>query len=163
KQLVLFSYCNLAHDHVRVFSSSSPSYFLFIITFKIIIKKMNKYCLVLAVSIVVVQSQRPPYAGTGDRLPAVLPQYQTSNQIQDPSEGQNVTETDNRINIQPNSPQILNLPVDAHGDVDLINRIQSWPKESQPFWYLNWKQIEEHRGGPSSVSSTSLPSTRRSN
>ncbi|XP_074098295.1 uncharacterized protein LOC141526982 [Cotesia typhae] len=124
---------------------------------------MNKYFLVLAVSIVVVQSQRPPYAGTSDHLPAVLPQYQTSNQILNPSEGQNVTATDNRINIQTNSPQILNLPVDAHGDIDLINRIQSWPKESQPFWYLNWKQIEEHRGGSSSVSSTSLPSTRRSN
>ncbi|XP_008544984.1 uncharacterized protein LOC103569456 [Microplitis demolitor] len=118
---------------------------------------MNKYIAVLAMSIVIVNSQRPPYAGSSDRLPAVLPQYLQSSQNPNQGQGQSTSSSvDNRINIQQGNnpstvkPQMLNLPVDAHGDIDLINRIQSWPKESQPFWYLNWKQIEQHRGGSSS-------------
>ncbi|XP_019696041.2 glutenin, high molecular weight subunit PW212-like [Harpegnathos saltator] len=38
------------------------------------------------------------------------------------------------------------LPVDAHGDVDLVNRIKTWPREKQPFWYINWQAIQAHRG-----------------
>ncbi|KMQ96767.1 translation initiation factor if-2 [Lasius niger] len=38
------------------------------------------------------------------------------------------------------------LPVDAHGDVDLVNRIKTWPRDKQPFWYINWQAIQAHRG-----------------
>lgn len=40
----------------------------------------------------------------------------------------------------------LDLPVDAHGDVDLVNRIKTWPRDKQPFWYINWQAIQAHRG-----------------
>lgn len=38
------------------------------------------------------------------------------------------------------------LPVDAHGDINLINRIKTWPRDKQPFWYINWQAIQAHRG-----------------
>jgi len=38
------------------------------------------------------------------------------------------------------------LPVDAHGDIDLVNRIKTWPRDKQPFWYINWQAIQAHRG-----------------
>lgn len=38
------------------------------------------------------------------------------------------------------------LPVDAHGDIDLVNRIMTWPREKQPFWFINWQAIQAHRG-----------------
>jgi hypothetical protein len=38
------------------------------------------------------------------------------------------------------------LPIDAHGDVDLVNRIKTWPRDKQPFWYINWQAIQAHRG-----------------
>ncbi|XP_044743472.1 uncharacterized protein LOC123305738 [Chrysoperla carnea] len=40
------------------------------------------------------------------------------------------------------------IPVDARGDVQLIKQIENWPKEKQPFWYLNRKQIEAARSRP---------------
>jgi len=40
----------------------------------------------------------------------------------------------------------LDLPVDAHGDIDLVNRIKTWPRDKQPFWYINWQAIQAHRG-----------------
>ncbi|KAI4478637.1 hypothetical protein M0804_011665 [Polistes exclamans] len=42
----------------------------------------------------------------------------------------------------------INLPIDAYGDIDLVNRIKTWPKEKQPFWFINWQQIQAHRGDP---------------
>lgn len=40
----------------------------------------------------------------------------------------------------------LDLPVDAHGDIDLVNRIMTWPREKWPFWFINWQAIQAHRG-----------------
>ncbi|KAL6417041.1 hypothetical protein ACFW04_014749 [Cataglyphis niger] len=40
----------------------------------------------------------------------------------------------------------FDLPVDAHGDIDLVNRIKTWPRDKQPFWYINWQAIQAHRG-----------------
>ncbi|KAL6265240.1 hypothetical protein P5V15_002022 [Pogonomyrmex californicus] len=41
---------------------------------------------------------------------------------------------------------LADLPVDAHGDIDLVNRIKTWPRDKQPFWYINWQAIQAHRG-----------------
>ncbi|XP_063386357.1 fatty acyl-CoA hydrolase precursor, medium chain [Cydia fagiglandana] len=40
------------------------------------------------------------------------------------------------------------LPVEANGDRDLIDRISKFPIDQQPFWYLNWKALEEQRKNP---------------
>lgn len=40
------------------------------------------------------------------------------------------------------------LPVDALGDVYLVNRISQLPQHQQPFWFINYQQIEAHRNRP---------------
>lgn len=40
------------------------------------------------------------------------------------------------------------LPVDARGDVNLVNRLSDLPSNQQPFWLLNYQQIEQHRNQP---------------
>lgn len=40
------------------------------------------------------------------------------------------------------------LPIEAKGDRNLINRIESLPVDSRPFWYLNWLQYEALRKRP---------------
>ncbi|CAK1555854.1 unnamed protein product [Leptosia nina] len=44
--------------------------------------------------------------------------------------------------------QPLPLPVEANGDRDLVNRISKLPVDKQPFWYINWKALEENRRNP---------------
>ncbi|KAK0170289.1 hypothetical protein PV328_010867 [Microctonus aethiopoides] len=107
---------------------------------------MIKYLALMAVTFVLVLSQRPPYAGSGNRYPAVLPQYITPEQQQN-----TISSINNRINIneentssEPSFP--IDLPIEAGGDINLINKIKTWPRENWPFWYLNWRQLDEHRG-----------------
>lgn len=52
------------------------------------------------------------------------------------------------------------LPVDAHGDIDLVNRIKTWPRDKQPFWYINWQAIQAHRGD---VNNTAQPAQTQPN
>lgn len=41
------------------------------------------------------------------------------------------------------------IPVDARGDHDLVNRLNTWPREHRPFWVLNADHIEAQRNkGP---------------
>lgn len=97
-------------------------------------------------------SQRPPYAGSADRsrYPQVLPQYIEEQQAVAMSSLGNRINADNSASSFATTTTArtvpLDLPVDALGDIDLINRIKTWPREKQPFWYLNWIQIQEHRG-----------------
>ena len=41
----------------------------------------------------------------------------------------------------------LPLPVDAHGDQELINQLSRLPQDQLPFWFLNYQAIEAHRNG----------------
>lgn len=116
---------------------------------------MIKYVALFFAIFCLAQSQRPPYAGSGNRVyPQVLPQY-----IEEQAAAAGVG---NRINSENDSGSVAlasvparttststippDLPVDALGDVDLVNRIKTWPREKQPFWFLNWQQIQENRG-----------------
>lgn len=40
------------------------------------------------------------------------------------------------------------LPIDALGDVNLVNTLLQRPPQYQPFWLLNWQQIEAHKNQP---------------
>jgi hypothetical protein len=40
------------------------------------------------------------------------------------------------------------LPIDALGDVNLVNKLSERPRYQQPFWLLNYEQIEAHRNNP---------------
>ncbi|ALC45231.1 CG14567 [Drosophila busckii] len=37
------------------------------------------------------------------------------------------------------------LPIDAHGDRNLVNHISQLPADNQPFWFLNYQAIEALR------------------
>lgn len=38
------------------------------------------------------------------------------------------------------------LPVNAHGDQGLIDRLNQLPRDKQPFWFINYQQLEAQRG-----------------
>ncbi|XP_063706049.1 uncharacterized protein LOC134835115 [Culicoides brevitarsis] len=40
------------------------------------------------------------------------------------------------------------IPVNAHGDRGLVDRIALMPRENQPFWYINAKALEAQRQSP---------------
>ncbi|XP_012221456.1 paraneoplastic antigen Ma6E [Linepithema humile] len=54
----------------------------------------------------------------------------------------------------------FDLPIDAHGDIDLVNRIMTWPRDKQPFWFINWQAIQAHRGD---VNNTAQPAETQPN
>lgn len=164
-----------------------------------------RYAILLAAVFCMVQSQRPWHAGTGNRLPQVLPQYvderiaaEQATQAGQVGQGDQIIPTNqetqgilvgqgaqgipvgqgaqgipevqgtqgtpvigtdssllgNRIDsgegfaAAPTLSTInpADLPVDARGDIDLVNRIKTWPRDKQPFWYINWQAIQAHRG-----------------
>lgn len=100
-------------------------------------------------------AQKPFYAangGTGTRLASRFQTADTaSNTIQNNDIG-----IANRVDISDNSIPTTTttterLPIDALGDRELINRISKWPRDKQPFWFINSQQIEEHRQNPQPV------------
>lgn len=117
-----------------------------------------KYVVILYTIFISVQSQRPPFAGNSKPYPSVLPQYLEEqgaiNNINKKTIASRLGASSSDSIALGAAPVITiststippDLPVDALGNVDLINRIKTWPREKQPFWYINWKQIQEHRG-----------------
>lgn len=122
---------------------------------------------------ILVQSQRPPYAKNNRTYPGVLVQY-LDNQTSTPVSGTEAvgSRIDSNSNSLPGLGSSMagaatttstippDLPVDAMGDVNLINRIKTWPREKQPFWFINWQQIQEHRGDTRNRSQPTLTETR---
>lgn len=118
---------------------------------------MMKYAAIFAMALLVVEAQRPPYAGSSNRYPVVLPQYLEG---REPAAASSTVDgIGNRIDAAPAAPTIRpeDLPVDALGDVELINRIKTWPRDKWPFWYLNWVQIQEHRGDKNNRGTATAP------
>ena len=116
---------------------------------------MIKYAALFFAIFCLADSQRPPYAGSGNRVyPQVLPQYieeqaaalGIGNRINSENDSSSVALGSVPVRTTTTSTIPLDLPVDALGDIDLVNRIKTWPKEQQPFWFLNWQQIQENRG-----------------
>ena len=108
------------------------------------------------------EAQRPPYAGSANRYPVVIPRFReeqdavvaaafgSENRVGDSSAASEVPATSSSTSTSTTTSTIPpDLPIDALGDINLVNRIKTWPKEKQPFWYINWKQIQEHRGDSS--------------
>ncbi|XP_028040846.1 uncharacterized protein LOC114250932 isoform X2 [Bombyx mandarina] len=40
------------------------------------------------------------------------------------------------------------LPIEANGDLELIDRLSKLPVDKQPFWFINWQALEAHRKNP---------------
>ncbi|CAG9858731.1 unnamed protein product [Phyllotreta striolata] len=88
--------------------------------------------------------QRPSFAGRPQE--GVHPMFK-QNQTQTVQ-----TNLDSRFG--ENGGTTSTLPVDARGDANLVNRLNEWPNENKPFWLVNHKIIEQHRGTPSQGSGT---------
>ncbi|XP_059057688.1 uncharacterized protein LOC131851241 [Achroia grisella] len=87
-----------------------------------------KIALTLAAIIVMINAQRPFYAGSG----AIgYPQLENES-----------VQLSNRFG--EDAP----LPIQAKGDRNLINRLESVPIDNRPFWYLNWQQYDAMRRQP---------------
>ncbi|XP_022221107.2 translation initiation factor IF-2 [Drosophila obscura] len=43
------------------------------------------------------------------------------------------------------STSLVGLPIDAHGDQEYVNHLNSLPLENQPFWFINYQAIEALR------------------
>lgn len=89
-------------------------------------------------------AQRPTYAGTSAHgYPELASRFQNTDDDQNST---NVIATNgiaNRLGEDDQPPQ--NIPTDARGDVNLVNRLNQWPRENRPFWLLNADHIEKHR------------------
>ncbi|XP_072945071.1 uncharacterized protein [Epargyreus clarus] len=85
-----------------------------------------KIFVAVAMIVVLVEAQRPFYAGL---RPIGMPQVES-----DP--------ISNRFG------EDADLPVLAQGDGNLINRLNSMPIDKQPFWYINWRAYEAQRNRP---------------
>ncbi|KAF2905023.1 hypothetical protein ILUMI_01151 [Ignelater luminosus] len=99
-----------------------------------------KYTLIFVLSLIAIASaQRPWYAGTRPiGYPDLGSRFKEDGDVnQAPSRIPNLNDY---YNVPPKG-----IPIDAHGDIDLVNRLNSWPRQNRPFWILNAEQIEAHR------------------
>lgn len=80
-----------------------------------------KIALAMMVFSVVAEAQRPFYAG----LRAVgYPEVESNALTNRFSEREDV-------------------PIEARGDRGLVNRLNSFPVDKQPFWFINWRQYRD--------------------
>ncbi|KAK9509069.1 hypothetical protein O3M35_006468 [Rhynocoris fuscipes] len=77
-------------------------------------------------------AQRSPYVPRPVDYPGVLNRFGTT---------QPPAPLDNRFG-SVNS----NLPEETIYNQETVDRVSTWPKEKQPFWYLNSQQIAQHHG-----------------
>lgn len=96
--------------------------------------------LVLTITVACAMAQRPMYAGSG---PIGRPEL--ANRFRDPAAETSTTATGLSNRLGEDSTPPPNLPVDALGDEELVNRLNQWPREHRPFWLLNSAAIEEQR------------------
>lgn len=85
-----------------------------------------KVALLLTLCCMVIQAQRPFYAGIRPIGYPESPSNALSNRFGEDA----------------------NFPVEAKGDGNLINRLNALPIDKQPFWYLNWRQYDALRKYP---------------
>jgi hypothetical protein len=112
-----------------------------------------KFLVVFVVALTIIDSiaaQRGSYAGSRPIKGAEKGPYPDNNGIA------------NRFSDSSNSVQPAPLPIDANGNYDLVNRISQLPAEKQPFWYINYQNIEAHRNQPQQLGGSSVLANRGS-
>lgn len=82
-------------------------------------------------------AQRPSYASSG---PIGRPGL--ASRFKDDNASSTTVAVVNRVGEDGSTQKI---PVDARGDVDLVNTLNTWEREHQPFWLLNADHIEKAR------------------
>lgn len=108
---------------------------------------------IIATSLVCICAQRPFYAG-GGQYPGVLPQNLP-----------NTTDLDQRFNENSTTNSYKPYEKDPMYNVEkeLVDRIKNeYPKDKQPFWYVNAAQINntKYPQQPSQTQSQQLPQTQ---
>lgn len=122
---------------------------------------LQKFLVVLGCVIASISAQRPSYAGSASGgVPELASRFRTNSTDSTTSTTTTTTASGiaNRAGVTDNaaSSTTSRIPIDARGDADLVKRISQWPRENQPFWFVNSEHIEKHRNpqGASSGSNT---------
>ncbi|KAL3289416.1 hypothetical protein HHI36_022841 [Cryptolaemus montrouzieri] len=98
------------------------------------------FFVVLSSIVMVAYAQRPSYASSG---PIGRPGLANRFKSNTTSSSTNTTVSfENRLGENGSTPKI---PVDARGDLDLVNTLNSWDRDHQPFWFINADHIEKAR------------------
>lgn len=138
----------IIHVFSFVFKTSGKAFPILFEKKKINNTKMTKFLFSFSLSLLllsVVNAQRGSYAGVrpiSNGIKGPFPDASTglSNRFGDDNS------LNNNINGNPNNQRPL--PVDALGNVHLVNTLVERPWYQQPFWLLNYQQIEAHRNQP---------------
>ncbi|KAF5299460.1 hypothetical protein FQR65_LT01040 [Abscondita terminalis] len=93
--------------------------------------------LIIAVLFAIAEAQRPGYI-QGPTYPQLANRFKTDND--DATTAVNVV---NRLGEIDGTTK--KIPVDARGDSELVDRVNTWPRENRPFWLINAEHIEKHR------------------
>ncbi|XP_072395508.1 uncharacterized protein [Diabrotica undecimpunctata] len=100
------------------------------------------YFILASILIASAAAQRPSYAGSSAiGVPGVAARFRPGGSLYN----QAPQDVGNRFGVAVSTTE--RIPIDARGDVNLVNRIKTWPDENKPFWYVNAEAIEKHRGG----------------
>ncbi|XP_059057687.1 uncharacterized protein LOC131851239 [Achroia grisella] len=100
----------------------------------------NSILFVISALVVSCFAQRSPYAG---RFPIGYPSLDSTTTTTTTDGG-----LDNRFGEDVTTTTTERLPIEANGDRDLVNRLKKLPIDKQPFWLINWLQLEEMRRNP---------------
>lgn len=70
----------------------------------------------------------------------------------------------NRFDSSPVNTPDGRIPVNANNDIYLVNYLSSLPRDKQPFWFINYQQLEAQRRQPfpSATQGVSAQPTNRS-
>ncbi|XP_041982336.1 uncharacterized protein LOC121735553 isoform X2 [Aricia agestis] len=99
------------------------------------------FSMLLAVS----YSQRSPYAG---RDPIGYPKIEVTTVSTTTVRNQDTLGNKFGENQTTTTTTTERLPLEALGDRELVNRLGQLPQDKQPFWFLNWQELEKHRTRP---------------
>ncbi|KAJ8937168.1 hypothetical protein NQ318_009370 [Aromia moschata] len=105
-----------------------------------------KTSLIILCFAVSTMAQRPSFAGTSAKgYPELASRFRETS-----SDDQNATVVNRVGETSEAAPEAgpsttVKIPIDARGDEELVKRLQTWPRENQPFWLINSEHIERNR------------------
>lgn len=111
-----------------------------------------------------ISAQRPSFAGS---KPIGIPDLASRFKTEAPASASgtnsaNGVDVANRLGDGDKSTT-PSIPIEANGDADLVNRVKTWPRENQPFWYINQQHVDKHLNRPVANSGTGTVSNAKSN
>ncbi|KAK9890174.1 hypothetical protein WA026_008978 [Henosepilachna vigintioctopunctata] len=119
-----------------------------------------KSLLVLCALVMLSEAQRPSYASSGPiGRPGLHSRFKTDNATSTST----TVLVENRVGEDGSTQKI---PVDARGDVNLVNTLNSWDRDHRPYWLLNADHIERARNTtrlPQQTGQSTAPPTQLNN